>query len=84
MCVAMNRPLSNVILGGFGTEMTKAKVIEGRVHTETDAAGAAESLKLAEKVVIVPGYGLAVAQAAGVVAEIAMKLRAEGKVLYYV
>ena len=54
-------------------------MIEGRVHTETDAAGAAEALRNAEKIVIVPGYGLAVAQAAGVVAEIALKLRKEGK-----
>ena len=56
-----------------------SQVIEGRVHTEIDASGAAESLRNAEKIVIVPGYGLAVAQAAGVVAEIALKLRKEGK-----
>lgn len=49
------------------------------MHTEIDASGAAESLRNAEKIVIVPGYGLAVAQAAGVVAEIALKLRNEGK-----
>lgn len=80
MCVAMNRSLPNVILGGYGTVSGgPAKVIEGRVHTETDAAGAAEALRNAEKIVIVPGYGLAVAQAAGVVAEIALKLRKEGK-----
>jgi NAD(P) transhydrogenase len=80
MCSAMNRSLPNVILGGFGTVAGgPAKVIEGRVHTEIDGAGAAESLRNAEKIVIVPGYGLAVAQAAGVVAEIALKLRKEGK-----
>jgi NAD(P) transhydrogenase beta subunit len=55
------------------------QVIEGRVHTEIDAAGAAEMLRNAEKIVIVPGYGLAVAQAAGVVSEIALKLRKDGK-----
>ena len=55
------------------------QVIEGRVHTEIDATGAAEALRNAEKIVIVPGYGLAVAQAAGVVSEIALKLRKEGK-----
>lgn len=79
MCDAMNRSLANVILGGFGTTTTKAAVIEGRVHTEIDAAGTAEALKNAEKVVIVPGYGLAVAQAASAVADIALKLRKEGK-----
>jgi H+-translocating NAD(P) transhydrogenase len=117
MCVAMNRSLNNVILGGYGTVSggpakvhallslsfvliispltqsvsmqsisrahncfwTFSQVIEGRVHTEIDATGAAESLRNAEKIVIVPGYGLAVAQAAGVVAEIALKLRKEGK-----
>jgi len=80
MCEAMNRSLPSVILGGFGTATgAPAKVIEGRVHTEIDAAGTAEALRNAEKVVIVPGYGLAVAQAAGVVAEIALKLRKEGK-----
>jgi len=80
MCEAMNRSLPSVILGGFGTSTgVPTKVVEGRVHTEIDAAGAAESLTNAEKIVIVPGYGLAVAQAAGVVAEIALKLRKEGK-----
>jgi NAD(P) transhydrogenase len=80
MCDAMNRSLPNVILGGYGTVASaKAQVIEGRVHTEIDAAGTAEVLRNAEKIVIVPGYGLAVAQAAGVIAEIALKLRKEGK-----
>ncbi len=41
--------------------------------------GTAEALRNAEKIVIVPGYGLAVAQAAQVVAEIALKLRKEGE-----
>jgi NAD(P) transhydrogenase len=80
MCEAMNRSLPNVILGGYGTVASApTKAIEGRVHTEIDASGAAEALRNAEKVVIVPGYGLAVAQAAGVVAEIALKLRKDGK-----
>ena len=79
MCVAMNRSLPNVILGGFGTSTGVVKVVEGRVHTEIDASSTAEVLKAAEKVVIVPGYGLAVAQAAGVVSDIALKLRKDGK-----
>merc|ERR1712169_137446 len=52
---------------------------EERVHTEITPADAAEMFKNAEKIVITPGYGLAVAQAAGVVAEIALLLRKEGK-----
>lgn len=81
MCVAMNRSLGNVILGGYGTVAAKPKEGTGEilVHTETDPAGAAQMLNEAESIVIVPGYGLAVAQAAGVVADIAMKLRKEGK-----
>jgi NAD(P) transhydrogenase len=81
MCEAMNRSLPNVILGGFGTGTVTASaaVTETRVHTEVDAVGAAEALKNAEKIVIVPGYGLAVAQAAACVADIALKLRKDGK-----
>ena len=80
MCDAMNRSLPNVILGGFGTVVTTAaKSTEKLVHREIDPAGTAEVLRNAEKVLIVPGYGLAVAQAAGVVSDIALKLRKEGK-----
>jgi len=82
MCEAMNRSLPNVILGGFGTTTNSAPTAastEVRVHREVDAVGTAEALRNAEKVVIVPGYGLAVAQAAGVVSEIALWLRKEGK-----
>ena len=82
MCEAMNRSLPNVILGGFGTT-TEAKVVDPNaprlIHTEIDAVETAEALRAADKIVIVPGYGMAVAQAAGVVAEIATQLRKEGK-----
>ncbi|KAJ1414815.1 NAD(P) transhydrogenase beta subunit-domain-containing protein, partial [Ochromonadaceae sp. CCMP2298] len=81
MCEAMNRSLGNVILGGYGT--VAKKVSDGPqevlVHTEIDPVGTAEALRNAERIVIVPGYGLAVAQAASVVAEIALQLRKEGK-----
>jgi H+-translocating NAD(P) transhydrogenase len=81
MCEAMNRSLPNVILGGFGTVAGKAKDPNAvqLTHTEILAPEAAEMLKNAEKIVITPGYGLAVAQAAGVVADIALGLRKEGK-----
>eukprot|EP01040_Poterioochromonas_malhamensis_P001480 gene1480-1568_t len=81
MCEAMNRSLPNVILGGFGTAVGEAPKAKGevKIHTEIDAPGTAEVLRNADKIVIVPGYGLAVAQAAGVVADIALKLRKEGK-----
>lgn len=79
MCKAMNRSLPSVILGGFGTDVGTVTVIEGRTHTETDPVGAAEMLKAAEKIVIVPGYGLAVAQAAPVVADMAARLIKQGK-----
>lgn len=82
MCEAMNRSLPNVILGGFGTTTNAAPTTASQVqlvHTEIDPVGSAEALRNAEKIIIVPGYGLAVAQAAGVVAEIALKLRKEGK-----
>lgn len=81
MCDAMNRSLPNVILGGFGTATGVAtnKSTEVLVHTEIDALQAAENLKNAEKICIVPGYGLAVAQAASAVADIALRLRKEGK-----
>ena len=83
MCVAMNRSLGNVILGGFGTTaVVKEEKMPGApvpIHTEINADEAAEAVRNADKIVIVPGYGMAVAQAAGVVADIALKLRKEGK-----
>jgi NAD(P) transhydrogenase len=86
MCEAMNRSLANVILGGYGTEIKK--VTDGGpqevlIHTEIQPQDAAQALSEAEKVVIVPGYGLAVAQAAGVVSEIADILRKEGKTVMF-
>jgi NAD(P) transhydrogenase len=79
MCEAMNRSLPNVILGGFGTTTTVAVKGETLPHTEIDISGTVEALKNAEKVVIVTGYGLAVAQAATAVSDIALKLRKDGK-----
>merc|ERR550519_1887921 len=64
MCVAMNRSLPNVILGGFGTSSTaggEAKTYTG-THTETNIAETVKAMVDPKNIVIVPGYGLAVAK----------------------
>ncbi len=78
MCKAMNRHFVSVILGGFGTTTGPAQKIEGEmVATDTDFV--AETLNDADSVVIVPGYGMAVAQAQQSVSELTKRLRAKGK-----
>lgn len=79
MCDGMNRSLTNVILGGFGMEQGVVQTVEGLVHTEINAMGACAALQDAKKIVITPGYGLAVAGAAPAVAECANILAAAGK-----
>ena len=77
MCHAMNRSLVNVIFGGFGTGSGGSggsAEIEGSI-TETSAQEVAEELKESKEVMIVPGYGMAVAQAQHVVKEITENLR---------
>lgn len=78
MCRAMNRKFLAVILGGFGTATsTAAKAIEGEVAPVTvDEVGSL--LRDASEVVIVPGYGMAVAQAQATISEITKKLRSKG------
>ncbi len=79
MCKAMNRSLANVIFGGFGTgggSAATASEIEGSI-TESSAEDVAEELKEAKEVMIVPGYGMAVAQAQHVVKDITETLRAK-------
>merc|ERR1712070_1157417 len=83
MCDGMNRSLPNVILGGFGTAGGTVQTNEGLVHTEIDIPGTVQALKDADQVVIVPGYGLAVAQAQGAVASIAKKLTDMGKTVKF-
>ena len=77
MCRAMNRSFVSVILGGFGNAPATAQAIEGEM-VAVDADGVAALLEDAGSVVIVPGYGMAVAQAQGSVAELARRLRARG------
>jgi NAD(P) transhydrogenase subunit beta len=80
MCKAMNRSFFNVILGGFGGEATAAggAKAEQRPVKSGSADDAAFVLGNAETVVIVPGYGLAVARAQHAVKELAAKLTEKG------
>ena len=78
MCQAMNRSFMSVILGGFGSINGPAMEIVGE-QIAVDADGVAAALNDADSVVIVPGYGMAVAQAQQPVAELTRKLRAAGK-----
>lgn len=81
MCKAMNRQFISVIAGGFGTTSAKpagdAAQPEGEV-TPVTSAETAELLREAKSIVIVPGYGMAVAQAQHTVNEIVQTLRAKG------
>jgi NAD(P) transhydrogenase subunit beta len=79
MCKAMNRSFISVILGGFGGEQTSAAADMGdRTSKIGSAEDAAFIMKNASKVIIVPGYGMAVAQAQHVVREMADMLKREG------
>jgi NAD(P) transhydrogenase subunit beta len=68
----------SVILGGFGNTTGPAAAIEGE-QIDIDADGVATALNEADSVIIVPGYGMAVAQAQNNVAELTRRLRAKGK-----
>jgi len=85
MCKAMNRSFFNVILGGFGGEATAAAggKTEARPVKSGSADDAAFVLGNAETVIIVPGYGLAVARAQHAVKELALKLTAKGITVKY-
>ena len=77
MCRAMNRHFVSVILGGFGAPTTAA-AIEGE-QVEIKAPAVAAALADADSIIIVPGYGMAVAQAQGPVSELVRRLREHGK-----
>ncbi|MEM7497343.1 MAG: NAD(P)(+) transhydrogenase (Re/Si-specific) subunit beta [Pseudomonadota bacterium] len=78
MCKGMNRSFVSVILGGWGGEQSSAQEVDGEM-VEIDAGGVASALNEADSVIIVPGYGMAVAQAQGAVSELTKKLRDKGK-----
>ena len=78
MCKAMNRSFISVILGGFGGDAGPQMEVEGeQVAIDTD--GVATALNDADNIIIIPGYGMAVAQAQQSVAELTRRLRAKGK-----
>ena len=78
MCRAMNRNFLSVILGGWGTTVSSSQEVEGEMIA-TDVASVASDVQDAQDIIIVPGYGMAVAQAQGAVSEITRRLREQGK-----
>ncbi len=85
MCKGMNRSFISVILGGFGgeTDSGAAGVVETRPVKQGSADDAAYIMKNASKVIIVPGYGMAVAQAQHALREMADLLKKEGVEIKY-
>ena len=78
MCKAMNRSFVSVILGGFGGTTGPQMAVEGE-QVAIEADGVAAALNDADSVIIIPGYGMAVAQAQQAVSELTKRLRAKGK-----
>ncbi len=82
MCRAMNRSFISVILGGFGTGSGTSLEVDGEM-VATDVHTVAAQLESASSVIIVPGYGMAVAQAQASVSELTRRLRAKGKAVRF-
>jgi NAD(P) transhydrogenase subunit beta len=87
MCDAMNRPLSNVIFGAFGGDdstegVTSSGTAQGSIK-KTTPSDAAIMMNYANRVIIVPGYGLAVAQAQHVIHELELLLESKGVEVVY-
>ena len=78
MCKAMNRDFLSVILGGWGDASGPTMDIEGEMKP-IDIESVASALNEAESIIIVPGYGMAVAQAQSAVSELTSRLRAKKK-----
>jgi NAD(P) transhydrogenase subunit beta len=78
MCRAMNRSFANVLFGAFGQVQAKAAGGEQKVYKSETTEGAAQILEQANLVVIVPGYGMAVAQAQHKVRELYDQLKKHG------
>ena len=82
MCKAMNRSFISVILGGFGGPSGAQMAIEGE-QIAIDSDGVAAALNDADSIIIIPGYGMAVAQAQQSVSELTRRLRAAGKTVRF-
>ncbi len=82
MCKGMNRSFVSVILGGWGGETTSAEAVDGEM-IEAHADAVASAIQDADRVIIVPGYGMAVAQAQSSVSELTKKLRGQGKTVRF-
>ncbi len=82
MCKAMNRAFVSVILGGFGNTSGAQQQVEGE-QIAIEAEGVAAALQQAESVIIVPGYGMAVAQAQQSVSALCKRLIAQGKTVRF-
>jgi H+-translocating NAD(P) transhydrogenase subunit beta len=78
MAEAMNRSIANIVAGGFGGTSTIAADTEGKSVRATDPSDVAIQLSYASRVVVVPGYGLAVAQAQHTVRDLANALEGKG------
>ncbi len=85
MCRGMNRSFISVIAGGFGTDssQTGSSADAGGDVQATSPEELAESLRQAQQVIIVPGYGMAVANAQGAVSELVQALQAANKVVRF-
>jgi NAD(P) transhydrogenase subunit beta len=86
MCKGMNRSIFNVILGGFGTEGGAAAAAKGKDDRPVKSGSADDAafiMKNAQSVIIVPGYGMAVAQAQHALREMADLLKKEGITVRY-
>ncbi|KAJ3822025.1 NAD(P) transhydrogenase beta subunit-domain-containing protein [Lentinula raphanica] len=77
MCVAMNRSLTNVLFGGIGTITTQETKIEGTI-TKTRVEDTVDALANAENVILVVGYGMAVAKAQYAISDFVSILRSRG------
>jgi NAD(P) transhydrogenase subunit beta len=83
MCKAMNRSIINVLFGGFGSVIAEASTDTGGVMREISLDDAAMQLAFANRVIFVPGYGLATAQAQHAVRELGELLESRGVTVKY-
>lgn len=83
MCKAMNRSITNVLFGAFGAVAKSTKSAEGLTVREVSIEDAAVRLAYAQSVIVVPGYGLAVARAQHLIREVADLIEKKGGQVRY-